>query len=96
MRCMRLLTTFSGGSSYDRALKEVYGFDMDGLDSLWREYVVKQYQEAEAKAIVPVPAQPAEEKGIPPVLVGVLAGLAAALFLVLSLIAESWAWRRGW
>jgi hypothetical protein len=38
-----LLNTFSQGSGYDAALEAVYGFDMDGLDSLWREYVSEQY-----------------------------------------------------
>ena len=36
-----LLNTFSEGSSYDGALNRVYGFDMDGLDSLWRGYVLE-------------------------------------------------------
>jgi len=41
-----LLTTFKQGSGYDDALEAVYGFDMDGLDSLWREYVTDKYQAA--------------------------------------------------
>jgi hypothetical protein len=40
---LELLNTFSQGSGYDAALEKVYGFDMDGLDSLWREYVIQQY-----------------------------------------------------
>ena len=32
-----LLNTFRQGSSYDDALLSVYGFDMDGLDALWRK-----------------------------------------------------------
>ncbi len=95
-KMLELLTTFSEGSSYDIALEKVYGFDMDGLDILWRDYVVKRYQEAEVTAIVPPPAQPSEEKRMSPVLVGVLAGQVTAPLLKLSLIAESWAWRRGW
>ena len=31
-----LLNTFKQGSGYDEALLKVYGFDMDGLDALWR------------------------------------------------------------
>jgi hypothetical protein len=42
----QLLTTFREGSGYDQALEAVYGFDMDGLDSLWREYVTDKYQAA--------------------------------------------------
>jgi hypothetical protein len=38
-KMLELLNTFSEGSDYDAALEAVYGFDMDTLDSLWREYV---------------------------------------------------------
>ncbi len=43
-KMLELLTAFSEGSSYDGALERVYGFDMDGLDTLWRDYIAKQYQ----------------------------------------------------
>jgi len=33
----QLLETFHQGSTYDAALKSVYGFDQDGLDTLWRQ-----------------------------------------------------------
>lgn len=36
-KMFELLSTFRQGSSYDEALARVYGFDMDGLDALWRE-----------------------------------------------------------
>ena len=45
-KMLELLSTFRQGSSYDGALEKVYGFDMDGLDALWREYVTRQNQEA--------------------------------------------------
>jgi hypothetical protein len=38
-KMLELLNIFSEGSGYDAALEAVYGFDMDTLDSLWREYV---------------------------------------------------------
>ena len=38
-----LLSTFKQGSNYDGALMKAYGFDMDGLDSLWRDWVTKKY-----------------------------------------------------
>ena len=38
-RMSELLDTFSEGSTYDDALSRVYGFDSDGLDRLWREYL---------------------------------------------------------
>jgi hypothetical protein len=44
-RMLELLNTFSQGSSYDGALERVYGFDMDGLDALWRDYVAEQYRQ---------------------------------------------------
>jgi len=53
-KMLELLNTFRQGSGYDAALQTVYGFDMDGLDSLWRDYVTKQYRVA--------------EKGMPPAL----------------------------
>ncbi len=45
-KMLELLNTFKEGSSYDGALDKVYGFDMDGLNTLWREHVRGQYQEA--------------------------------------------------
>jgi hypothetical protein len=36
---LELLNTFKQGSSYDGALEQVYGFNMDGLDKMWREYI---------------------------------------------------------
>lgn len=35
-KMFELLNTFRQGSGYDEALTKVYGFDMDGLDALWR------------------------------------------------------------
>ena len=40
-RMLELLNTFSQGSSYDGALETVYGFDMDGLNTRWRDYVTR-------------------------------------------------------
>jgi hypothetical protein len=42
-RMLELLKVFSQGSDYDAALERVYGFDTDGLDERWREYVRKRY-----------------------------------------------------
>jgi len=36
-KMLQLLSVFKEGSSYDGALLEVYDFDMDGLDNLWRQ-----------------------------------------------------------
>ena len=36
-RMLQLLSIFKEGSAHDDALLEVYGFDTDGLDDLWRQ-----------------------------------------------------------
>ncbi len=81
-KMLELLNTFREGSSYDGALEKIYGFDMDGLDTLWQDYVT-------------MPAQPIEEKGMHPALIETLAALATALLLTLGLVTENWTWRRG-
>lgn len=82
-RMLELLLTFREGSSYDGALEKVYGFDMDGLNTLWQDYVT-------------MPAQSIEEKGRHPALIETLATLATALLLTLGLATESWTWGRDW
>jgi len=82
-KMLELLLIFKQGSSYDEALERVYGFDMDGLDTLWRDSVA-------------MPTQPVEKELMPPALIGVLSALAAVLLLWLGLAIEDWSWRRGW
>ncbi len=36
-KMIQLLNVFHQGSGYDDALKQVYGFDQDGLDRVWRQ-----------------------------------------------------------
>jgi len=60
-KMLELLNTFREGSSYDGALNRVYGFDMDGLNALWRDYVA-------------VPAQSDEGLGMELAPIGTLAG----------------------
>jgi hypothetical protein len=38
-KMLELLNTFREGSDYDAALISVYGFDMDGLNGLWQDYI---------------------------------------------------------
>ncbi|MBA7680935.1 hypothetical protein ES703_89256 [subsurface metagenome] len=59
-KMLELLNIFRQGSTYDGALEQVYGFDMDGLNALWRDYVT-------------APAPSTEEAGLQPTLVGVSA-----------------------
>jgi len=81
-KMLDLLNTFSQGSSYDAALDTAYGFDMDGLDTLWREHVTGQFQ-------------PIEEKGMHPVLIGILVALAIGFLFGLGLAIKYKAWGRG-
>ena len=45
-KMLELLLTFEKGSTYDGALKKVYGFDMDELDELWQEYIRELFKSA--------------------------------------------------
>jgi hypothetical protein len=40
---LELLDVFKRGADYDEALREVYGFDMDGLYGRWLEYALREY-----------------------------------------------------
>lgn len=76
-RMLELLDTFKQGSGYDAALVKVYGFDMDGLDALWRDYVTEQFQPAGNTSTAPT--------GTP--LVAAATSPAAS-----GLVAEDWLW----
>ena len=78
-KMLELLNTFEQGSSYDGALDKVYGFDMDGMDALWQDYIT-------------MPAKITAER-VHPALAGTLSMLATTLLLALGLSNESWAWR---
>ena len=45
-RMLQLLATFKRGSTYNRALEKTYGFDMEGLDSLWRATISRTVTKA--------------------------------------------------
>jgi hypothetical protein len=66
-KILDLLTLFKEGSTYDEALSKVYGFDIDGLDSRWRETLM----------IPTVVASKAKQSH--PVLIAVSAALAALI-----------------
>ncbi|UCD09290.1 MAG: peptidase MA domain-containing protein [Dehalococcoidales bacterium] len=42
-KMLELLTVMSDGIDYDEALETVYGFNMDGLDEIWRDYINMKY-----------------------------------------------------
>jgi len=48
-KMLELLNTFKQGSGYDEALAKVYGFVMDGLDTLWRDYVTAPVRASEER-----------------------------------------------
>jgi len=50
-KMLELLTVFSRGSTYDGALMKVYGFNTEGLDTLWRKYVNELYKPAKATGV---------------------------------------------
>ncbi len=81
-KMLELLNTFREGNNHDGAFKKVYGFDMDGLNIRWQDYVTS-------------PTQTFEKKGTSPLLIGLLSALAIAVLLWLGLAVKRRAWRRG-
>lgn len=49
-KMLALLDTFGQGSDYDAALEQVYGFNMDGLQTRWQDYAYRKYVDAAAGA----------------------------------------------
>jgi hypothetical protein len=81
-RMLDLLALFKQGSTYDEALTEVYGFDIDGLDARWRATLASH-------TVIP-----SEARQPHPVLIALLAALATALAIWGALVLEKWTWRR--
>jgi len=80
-KILNLLILFKEGNTYDGALTRVYGFDIDGLGSRWRETLI-------------APTVQAERVWLHPALIAVLSALAASLALAAALALEEWTWRR--
>lgn len=80
---LELLNTFREGSSYDAALEKVYGFDMDGLNTLWRDYIN-------------APAQPPGDRQVHSAPTGLPAALTTGRIVRSELPVGSWTWRQGW
>jgi hypothetical protein len=53
-KMFELLSTFREGATYDGALLEVYGFDTDGLDERWREWLTPIEPTVSARETEPV------------------------------------------
>jgi hypothetical protein len=75
-RMLDLLALFKQGSTYDEALTEVYGFDIDGLDARWRATLASH-------TVIPSKARQSH-----PILIALLAALATALALWGALVLE--------
>jgi len=90
-RMLELLTILKQGSTYDEALTEVYGFDIDGLDARWRGTLASH-------TVISVSRITEQSEGTAwqshPALITVLAALATALALWGALALEERAWRR--
>ena len=90
-RMLDLLTLLKQGSTYDEALIEVYGFDIDGLDARWRATLTSH-------TVIAVGRIPEQSEGTAwqshPALIAVLAALATALALWGALALEMRPWRR--
>ena len=77
-----LLALLKQGSTYDEALTEIYGFDIDGLDARWRATLASHNVIA------------SEARQSHPALIAVLAALATALILWGALALKERNWRR--
>ena len=80
-RMFELLSTFRQGSTYDAALLKVYGFDMSGLNDLWREYIIRQYKPEAAGVSSPLQAV-------------VFSAIGVTIFMVVGLFAGKRLWWR--
>ena len=80
---LNLLTLHKQGNTYDEALTEVYGFDIDGFDAVWREMLA-------------LPSTVFASKGEQshPALFAVLSSMATLLKLPGTLRWEEWEWGR--
>ena len=86
-KMLDLLSVLKEGSTYDEALTEVYGFDIDGLDANWRATLT-----AGTTALAAAAATSAAS--FPSALVAILAGLAMALMSWGALCLERRTWQR--
>jgi len=90
-RMLELLTILKEGSTYDEALTDVYGFDIDGLDTRWRGTLASHTVISASR--IPEQSEGTAEQSHPAV-IAVLAALATALALWGALVLEGRTWRR--
>jgi hypothetical protein len=80
-KMLSLLTLFKEGSNCDEALEQVYGFTIAGLDTHWRQTLIK-------------PVVQVRRSRIHPGLIAVMSALATSLTLAAALALEERDWRR--
>jgi hypothetical protein len=73
VKMLELLDTFGQGSDYDDALKKVYGFDMDGLNQRWRDYMAVPAGAGEQAGLEPKPME--EFAGLTTIILGLAVGV---------------------
>jgi hypothetical protein len=81
-KMLDLLALLKQGSTYDEALTDVYGFDIDGLDARWRA------------TLAPSSVIASEARQSHLALIAVLAALGAGLALWGAVPLRKWIWRR--
>jgi len=90
-RMLELLTILKQGSTYDEALTEVYGFDIDGLDASWRGTLASH-------TVILASRMPEQSEGIAgqshPAVIALLAALSTTLALWGALVLERRTWQR--
>jgi len=83
---LNLLILFKQGNTYDEALSQVYGFDIEGFDARWRETLTTSDVIATLNQVQGWKSHPA--------LIAVLSALATSLALAGALAIEEWTWQR--
>jgi hypothetical protein len=92
-RMLDLLAHLKEGSTYDEALTEVYGFDIDGLDAHWRATLTSQtvIVSEEDRSLNVIAGEDGQSHIL---LITLLAALATVLALCGALALEKWTWRK--
>jgi len=90
-KMLNLLTLLKQGNTYDEALTQVYGFDMDGLNARWHETVTAPTSTALSQG---PERSKGEAKQSHPALIAVLSALATSLALAGALALEERDWQR--
>ena len=90
VKMLNLLTLHKQGNTYDEALIQVYGFDIDGLDARWRGTL----SHGTVIAVNQGNVIASEAKQLHPALIAVLSALATSLALAGALALEEWTWHR--